>query len=236
MVYGGAQSLVRHGRPNVVDSLEVDRVRAKQDLEAAKARRDTDEAQLRQIADSIERLEAKGFELERLERQRNLIEQNYSGITKVLDARRFQEEVNAQKTASVRIIQPAESPVDAGNLRAVILVGGALLALFAGVVTAALSGALRIGYLSPEKIERSLNVPVLASIPLLARAGSHRRRREIMPPKLRRSLMWFRLRAVESAKPCPSGHALKRCGQEGEGEACRAGVRVTTHGGDARFT
>jgi uncharacterized protein involved in exopolysaccharide biosynthesis len=169
VTYGNAQQLVRHGRPNVVDALEIDGARVREDLEASKARRDTDRAQLTQIQESIKGLETKAVELEALERQRDLAAQNYTTVMKALDARTFEENVSARKSASVRVIEPAEAPVNSTNVRLVILSAGALLSLFAGVVTAVLSEALRRGFISPDKIEHSLGLPVLASIPVLTR-------------------------------------------------------------------
>lgn len=170
VTYGGAQQLVRHGRPNVVDALELDRARARQSLAAAKARLDTDQAQLAAADEAIRRLEAKAFELERLDRRRNLLEQAYALAAKTLDARRFQEEANAQRAASVRVIEPASPPVDSGNLRLVILAAGALLTLFSGVLAAVLSALFRRGFITPEALERSLGLPVLAAVPTLAQA------------------------------------------------------------------
>lgn len=170
VVYHSTPSMVRRGRANVLDALEVDRTRVAQDLEAGKARRDADAAQLKQIQDAISRLEANAFELERLDRERNLLEENYHSVIKVFDERKFQEEVNARKAATVRVIQPAEIPVEPGNLRMIILAAALMLCLFVGALVAVLSEIFRRGYILPETLERDLGLPVLANIPRLARA------------------------------------------------------------------
>jgi uncharacterized protein involved in exopolysaccharide biosynthesis len=167
--YGKTLSPILHGRPTVVDSLEIDRARANGDFEAAKARRDTDFAQLTQLRDSIKRLEANSLELERLDRKRFLIDQNYRSMIQRFDFLKFREEMNAKKVASIRIVQPAEIPVESGMLRIVILAAGLIICLFVGIVVALLSAVFRCGYISPEELERSLGLPVLARVPVLVR-------------------------------------------------------------------
>lgn len=154
-------------RPVVLDTLQVDRNRSQQDLDASKARRDTDSAQLAQVDAQIKTLGQKEFELERLDGQRKLVSDNFSRVMKALDERMFQEDVMAKKTANVRVIQPAEVPVAANNLRLIIVAAGVLLSLFAGALTAFLSEFLRRGYLRPETLEHHARVPVLVSVPIL---------------------------------------------------------------------
>lgn len=165
----GGQQLVRHGRPNVVDAQEIDRSRARQSLEAAKARVAADDVQLAEADATIRDLEGKAFELARLERERDLAGDHYAAVAKTLDARRFQEDVSARRAASVRVIDPATPPLDAGNQRLVIFAAGVLLSLFAGALAAVLADVFRRGFISPDKLERALGLPVLAVVPVLER-------------------------------------------------------------------
>ncbi|WP_395665041.1 GumC family protein [Methylocella sp.] len=167
VTYGGAQQLVRHGRPNVIDALEIDRARARQTFEAANARVATDDAQVAAVDAQIKAMEANAFELARLERERTFAEDHYAAVAKTLDARRFQEDVAARKAASVRVIEPASPPVAADARRLVILAAGVLLAIFAGVLAAVLAEVFRRGFVSPDTLERALGLPVLATIPVL---------------------------------------------------------------------
>jgi capsular polysaccharide biosynthesis protein len=82
----------------------------------------------------------------------------------------LQELVSAKKAANVRVIQPAEIPVNADNLRMVVLAAGMMLCLFVGLAAAMLSEVFRRGYISSEKLERELGMPVLANVPVLTRA------------------------------------------------------------------
>ncbi|SFK81751.1 GumC family protein [Methylocapsa palsarum] len=154
-------------RPVVLDTLQVDRNRSQQELDASKARRDIDTTQLAQVDAQIRALSQKEFELERLDGQRKLVSDNFGRVMKALDTRMFEEDVMAKKTANVRVIQAAEIPVTPNNLRLVIIAGGVALGLFAGLATAFLSELFRRGYLRPETLEHHVRVPVLVSVPLL---------------------------------------------------------------------
>jgi uncharacterized protein involved in exopolysaccharide biosynthesis len=167
--YRGSPTVLPRGRPVVLDTLEVDGSRAEQDLQAAKARHDTDVAQLARLDDQIRTLDQKEFELERLDRKRKLIDENFRSVVKALGDRALQENVMANKTANVRVIQEAETPIAPTNLRLMIFAAGVLLSLFAGVLAAVLSNVFRRGYISPEALERSLALPVLVSVPVLPR-------------------------------------------------------------------
>ena len=165
--YRDSPTVLPRGRPVVLDTLEVDRSRAEQDLQAAKARHDTDVAQLAKLDDQLKSLDQKEFELERLDGRRKLVDENFRSVAKAFDDRALQENVMAKKTANVRVIQDAETPVAPTNLRLMIFAAGVLLSLFAGVLAAVLSNAFRRGYISPEAIEHGLGLPVLVSVPVL---------------------------------------------------------------------
>ncbi|SFK21832.1 Wzz/FepE/Etk N-terminal domain-containing protein [Methylocapsa palsarum] len=170
VAYRGGQQLVRHGRPNVVDALEIERARARLGYEAARVRVATDDVQLAATDRDIKSIETKAFELARLERERTLAEDHYIAAAKTLDARRFQEDVSSRAAASVRVIDPATPPVEAGNQRAVIIAAGILLSLFIGALAAVLSDVFRRSFITPEKLEKTLGLPVLCVIPVLDRA------------------------------------------------------------------
>jgi uncharacterized protein involved in exopolysaccharide biosynthesis len=168
--YRDIPTVLPRGRPVVLDSMVLDRSRAQQDLQAARARRETDVAQLAKLDDQIRKMDQKEFELQRLDGRRKLIDENFRSVVKALDDRSLQENVMAKKTTNVRVIQEAEAPIAPTNLRLMISVAGVLLSLFAGVATAALSNAFRRGFISPEPLEHSLGLPVLVSVPVLPRA------------------------------------------------------------------
>ncbi len=184
--YRGAVTTVRRGQKAVLDTLELDRVRALADLQSSKARRDVAFAQLEQVRASIEKLDQTELGLERLKLQRDLIEENYRAVTKALDERRLQEDLDARKTANVRIVQPADVPIAPARIRLTIVAAGVLLGLLAGVATAVASEVFRVGYIVPETLARSLGVPVLACVPVLATEpslGAADRQQQVPPSR-----------------------------------------------------
>ena len=115
------------------------------------ARHDTDVAQLARLDDQIRTLDQKEFELERLDRKRKLIDENFRSVVKALGDRGVQENVMANKTANVRVIQEAETPIAPTNLRLMIFAAGVLLSLFAGVLAAGCYQTCFAAAISPLK-------------------------------------------------------------------------------------
>lgn len=176
--YGGvggsanAPSTVRRGRSDIYDKLQLQRSSVAVDLQAAEGRRQADGQHLATIAASIKALESSEVQLEQLDLQRQLLDQSYSGAMAELQKRLLQENVKAQEVASVRVIQPAEVPLQQTTLRLLILAGGLVVTVMIGVTVAVLSSLFRRGFISAEALERSLGLPVLISIPdIAARAG-----------------------------------------------------------------
>jgi uncharacterized protein involved in exopolysaccharide biosynthesis len=165
--YRNVQRVLPRGRTVVLDTLEVDRSRVQQEIQSSKARHDTDVAQLAKLDEELKTIDQKEFELERLDGKRKLIDENYRAVVKALDERALQEDVIAKKTANVRVIQEAETPVAPTNLRLMILAAGMLLTLFTGFLATILSNVFRRGYISQEAVEHDLGLPVLVRLPLL---------------------------------------------------------------------
>ncbi len=161
---GSSPPEVRTGRNPVMDALELDKIHAKQDLQAAVARHDADTTQLVQVEASIGALEAREPELRRLQRQRDLAAASYQSIVRTLDDRRITESAGLMRSANVRVIQSAEVPIELPKLRTLILAAGLMLSLFAAVAAAILSEVFRRGYICAERLERDLGIPVLTSV------------------------------------------------------------------------
>lgn len=155
---------VRVERNPVHQSVQLDRLRAEGDLDAAEARHNALAAQLAELDQKIQRLSDDEQELDRLTRQRGLIETNYASISKVLGDRRVTEDIDARKAANVRVIQPAEVPLSPRSATRLILLSGILVSLLVGLLVALFADFLRRGFISPEKLERTLGVPVLATL------------------------------------------------------------------------
>jgi uncharacterized protein involved in exopolysaccharide biosynthesis len=166
-----APSIVRRGRNDLFDKLQFDRSHIVQDLQAAQARHQAAADGLAAVDASIRDLEANEVQLDRLDRERSLLDQNYRATTKALDDRRLLEGVDAKKVANIRIIQPADVPLKQTPLRMLILLAGLVFTLLLGPLVAFMSFVMRRGYITADALERHMGIPVLASIPDLHALG-----------------------------------------------------------------
>jgi uncharacterized protein involved in exopolysaccharide biosynthesis len=159
-------SVVRRGRNTVYDELVLDRAHIDQDLQAARVQDQQDKSHLALVGASLKVLESNAVQLADLDQRRNLIESDYHSVEQTLQSRRIVEGADAINN-NVRVIEPATPPLSRPHLRAAILVGGVLLSLLAGMITAIFCEVFRRGFIVAEKLERSLGLPVLVVIPEL---------------------------------------------------------------------
>ena len=158
-------SSYRLGRNPTYDALDLDRLRTETDLRAELAHRDEDVKQLGRLDDALARLRDGELELQSLELQRSVSEEAYRSTVKLLADRRIMEDIAARKIANVRVIEAAQPPIRPKSLALLIVVAGVMMSCLVAAAVAALSEHSRRGYLSPEKLERSLGIPVLVSVP-----------------------------------------------------------------------
>ncbi|MBV9783368.1 MAG: hypothetical protein JO264_06070 [Acidisphaera sp.] len=158
-------SASRIGRNATYDALDLDRDRVGVELQAAQARRQVLAAQLADVDAGLHRLDENEPALQRLTRQLEVAEDNYRTTARLLQDRVVIEDVAARRAANVRVVQPARVPVRPGSLAGLILLAGVLLSAMAGAATAMLADFARSGFISAERLERTLRIPVLASVP-----------------------------------------------------------------------
>jgi capsular polysaccharide biosynthesis protein len=98
---------------------------------------------------------------------------------KTLHERQMVEDVGAKRATNVRVIETASAPLKPAPIRLVIVAAGLMLAVIVALLTAFLSEFLRRGYISAERLERDLGIPVLVSVsaspsarPILALAAA----------------------------------------------------------------
>lgn len=156
---------VRKGRNQVYDAISLELLKAQSDLSAAQARSSLDRTQLADLDKSIAELNQKRTDLGALERRAQAADEAFKSAAKIYADRRLTEDVSARKAANIRVIQPAEAPTKSTGVRKLIVIVGFVLALVSGAFIAISSEFNRRGFLSPEKLERSLGLPVLVSIP-----------------------------------------------------------------------
>ncbi len=166
-------TVTRQGRNPVYDGLLLDQTRTRQEQSALEARVAAARQQLAETDSAIARLESNEVELQRLERERAVIEQNYRSILKTLEERQMLEGIAAHRLANIRPIENAAIPFASSRVRLTVLVAGVIMSLAIGVLAAILSHLLRRGFLSAEAVERSTGLPVLGVVPQMpGRAGA----------------------------------------------------------------
>ena len=164
--YHDSVTTVRRGSPSLLSNMEIERSRAEQDLKANLARRETDQKQLAQLDEQIKSLDKRESDLAKLDLQQKLVEETYRSTMKLLDQQKLEETLVEKTAANIRVIEPAEAPLNPANSRLLILVSGALLSLFVGVLVAWLSALFRRSFLASAEIEKKLGIPVLLTVPL----------------------------------------------------------------------
>jgi capsular polysaccharide biosynthesis protein len=84
------------------------------------------------------------------------------------------EEMSQRRAANIRPIEPAVPPLSPTNLTIPLLGAGLFVGIIFSIVVALISEARRPGIISPEKLERTLGLTVLVSVPeapFIAEAG-----------------------------------------------------------------
>ena len=114
----------------------------------------------------LDRLDAMEREYNRLQHDRQIAEDEYALASHKLNEARAFENLERERAGSVRIIQPPTVPAEPNNLQMKIILAGLVLALFSLLGTAALTEYLDSAFVTPEKLERGLGVPVLGVISL----------------------------------------------------------------------
>lgn len=160
------QRAVRSGRSPAFDAAEADLVRARAEQRQASAGTATLTAQRAAIDQRLSTLAAVENDLRALERDRRLAETNYEAAAKRQRDEQAMEEADRQRRSSVSLLQAPRVPLEPKTLRPAILAAGLAGSLVLALVVAVVSAMLRDTFLTPEQLQRALDVPVLAVLPL----------------------------------------------------------------------
>ncbi|MGE0224541.1 MAG: GumC family protein [Acetobacteraceae bacterium] len=152
-------------------SVQTDRNKAEAELQAGLAGRDTIKAQLAALTGQIDALNAEELELQRLERNRGILEDNYKAVAKILDERQVIETVDANRQSSVRVVQPPTAPALPQPIRRLILIAGAVVSVLLAIGITLMSHFFRSSYLRPEALEFDTGLAVLATVPEMKSLG-----------------------------------------------------------------
>jgi uncharacterized protein involved in exopolysaccharide biosynthesis len=167
----------RIGRNPSRDAIALDRDHVLSDLAAATAGRDAALADIAALDATLRDLDASEPELLSLMRRRAVLEDNFRALSHLMQERQMIEAAQARAAAAVRVIEAATPPPEPHRLALPILIGGAFLALLAAAAVVAAREVARRTFLSPARLERMLQLPVLASVPDLSAAGAPSPRR-----------------------------------------------------------
>jgi uncharacterized protein involved in exopolysaccharide biosynthesis len=159
------KDIVRMGRNPVRDTVETDLIRFQGQQQSAQASKVVLTKQLEAINGQLSALSRQQPKLDELMRERQIADNTYQGYVKKLEESKILAELARNANTNVSIVQKALPPVEKKNLQILILAIGFVLSACIALLVAFLSELLRGTYISPEKLQRSLGLPVLASIP-----------------------------------------------------------------------
>jgi uncharacterized protein involved in exopolysaccharide biosynthesis len=148
--------------------LQEELLRSEAEQKALRARGDSQAVQLGERQQRLERLKRISMDFDHLQQQVQLEEQSYRPYLTKLEDLRISTAMDAERIASVRVIEPAQSPMSPLNSKVSLKI---LLGLFFGCF-GGLGLALLLHFISGRfetigDIENYLELPVLASIPEL---------------------------------------------------------------------
>ena len=145
-------------------------LRNEAELRSIKAREETQRAQLADFRKKHEKLNRVEMKFGRLREEVEVQRQNYRLYLTKFEEARISDEMDRQKIANVSVIEPARPPLqpESRNIpRNLVL--ATILGVVGGLGLALFSEYLEDKLDRDEDVEYHLNLPVLASIPILER-------------------------------------------------------------------
>lgn len=114
----------------------------------------------------LDRLDALEREFSNLTHEKKIAEDEYALSSHKLNEATAYEDLQRERAGSVRIIQPPTAPAEPRRMQGLIILLGFFIALFSLASMAAATEFFDSGFLTPERLERKLGLPVLAVLPL----------------------------------------------------------------------
>ena len=148
--------------------LQQELLRNEAESKALRAREEVHASKLKEFQDRLTTLEQVSVEFDHLQQARQADEQNNRLYQTKFEELRISNAMDAEKIASVRVIEPARiplAPID--SKRTLKLLAGVLFGLLGGIALAFVSHLMSSKLETVEDVQRHLNLPVLASIPRL---------------------------------------------------------------------
>ena len=154
------------GVNSTFQNIKEDLLKNEVEFEALKARRDTQESQLKDYMAKIENMNHIETELARLEQKLELDRQNYRLYLSKLEESRISDAMDKEKIVSVSILESATEPTDPTfpNIR-LNLFFAVIIGFFGGLCIALMAEYFDDCIDQVESLEKFLDVPVLGTIP-----------------------------------------------------------------------
>jgi uncharacterized protein involved in exopolysaccharide biosynthesis len=125
------------------------------------------------LEDRLDHITGELDALDALERQYNSLQHDvqvtndeYTLYIHKLDEAQAYDNLERARAGSVRIIQPPAAPPEPKRLQGIILLAGFMVSLIVTTLVAAITEFSRSGFLTPERLERNLGLPILGAVPL----------------------------------------------------------------------
>lgn len=127
--------------------------------------------QLEQLRGQLKRLNENSLRVESLQRDIELHDANYRRYAEHLEQARIDQSLESQRISNISIVQPATHSVKPIRPKKLLNLSlGLVVAVFGGVCLAFAAEYLDHSFRTPEEIERTLDLPTLASIPRMERS------------------------------------------------------------------
>lgn len=149
----------------VAQQVRLELIKTEAELNSQKARVATLRGQLGQVDREVVAIDQHAKEFQNLRREVATTEKNYQAYLGKAEEARLSEDMNQQKLVNLSVIQPAAVPAEpASKKKLLIILFGSIGGIVLGVGSAFLLEKLSQGIATPERAEKLLGLPVLASI------------------------------------------------------------------------
>lgn len=170
------------GLNTTYQQLETDLLKEQGNLTSLQAKSSILKEQLTNSRGQLDKLNEAEVQLDQLEREVKIRKSNYQKYSESLEQARIDQALEMQKISNITVVQPASLPVRSiWPKTKVNLAVGILLGLIGGLGLAFLSEFLDHTFKKPEDVEERLQIPVLASLPVLE-LGHRSEKRAVMNP------------------------------------------------------
>ena len=121
---------------------------------------------LNAVTAQLDELDAQERQYDALVHDQQMTNDEYTLYAHKLDEAQSYDSMERSRASSVRVVQEPSAPPEPKRLQSLIILAGFMVSLIFTVLVAAITEFSRSGFLTPERLERNLGVPILAALPL----------------------------------------------------------------------